>query len=60
VNLDTEPSLAWSVSIGLRRADQALLAQLNRVIASLLADSTIARIYARYGVEHRQPLQVRA
>ena len=50
---DTQPELAWTVSIGLRHADDALLAELNRIMASLLADGSITRIYARYGVEHR-------
>jgi ABC-type amino acid transport substrate-binding protein len=56
VNLfDTEPQLAWTVSIGLRNADAALLDEVNRIIASLLADGTISAIYAKYGVEHHTP-----
>jgi len=55
VSLDGEPGLEWTVSIGLRRADGALLAEVNRVVESLLADGTIERIYAKYGIEHRQP-----
>jgi polar amino acid transport system substrate-binding protein len=55
VSLDGEPGLEWTVSIGLRRADDALLAEVNRVVESLLADGTIERIYAKYGIEHRQP-----
>jgi ABC-type amino acid transport substrate-binding protein len=27
----------------------------NRVVESLLADGTIERIYAKYGIEHRRP-----
>jgi ABC-type amino acid transport substrate-binding protein len=56
VNLfDTEPQLAWTVSVGLRNADAALLDEVNRIIASLLADGTISAIYAKYGVEHHTP-----
>lgn len=56
VNLiETEPELAWTVSVGLRHADETLLKVVNRILASLLADGTIARIYAAYGVEHRAP-----
>jgi polar amino acid transport system substrate-binding protein len=55
VSLDGEPGLEWTVSIGLRRADDALLAEVNRVVESLLADGTIERIYAKYGIEHRRP-----
>ena len=53
--LDSEPDLAWTVSAGLRRADDALLVEVNRTIAALLRDGTIARIYAQYGVEYRAP-----
>jgi polar amino acid transport system substrate-binding protein len=50
-----EPELAWTVSVGLRKADQALLDEVNAILDRLLTDGTIGRIYARYGVEHRQP-----
>jgi polar amino acid transport system substrate-binding protein len=53
--VETEPELAWTVSIGLRHADEMLLEEVNRIVASLLADGTITRIYAKYGVEHRAP-----
>jgi polar amino acid transport system substrate-binding protein len=52
---ETEPQLAWTVSVGLRNADPALLDEMNRIIASILADGTISGIYARYGVEHHTP-----
>lgn len=52
---DDEPELAWNVAIGLRRADDALVEAVNRALAALLADGTIARIYAGYGIEHRAP-----
>lgn len=52
---DGEPDLTWDVAVGLRRSDQALLEAVNRVLDSMLADGTVSRIYARYGVEHRVP-----
>lgn len=52
---DGEPGLTWEVSVGLRRSDQALLEAVNRVLEGMLADGTVSRIYARYGVEHRVP-----
>jgi len=52
---DEEPRLGWSVSVGLRHADQALLNEVNRIVAALLADGTIASIYAKYGVPHNAP-----
>jgi ABC-type amino acid transport substrate-binding protein len=39
----------------MRRADDALVEHVNRVLAALLADGTVAAIYARYGVTHRNP-----
>jgi polar amino acid transport system substrate-binding protein len=52
---DGVPDLTWDVAVGLRKSDQALLDAVNRVLDSLLADGTVTRIYARYGVEHRLP-----
>ncbi len=52
---DSTPELSWEVSVGLRKADEALVAEVNRVLDQLLADGTFARIYAKYGVEHRRP-----
>lgn len=52
---EVTPELSWEVSIGLRNADAALLAEVDRVLGRMLADGTLARIYARYHVEHRMP-----
>jgi polar amino acid transport system substrate-binding protein len=52
---DSEPMLAWEVSVGLRKSDQALLDAINGVLDKLLEDGTVTRIYAKYGVEHRKP-----
>jgi len=52
---DGVPDLTWDVAVGLRKSDQALLDAVNRVLDSLLADGTVTRIYATYGVEHRLP-----
>ncbi len=50
---DTEPELRWTVAVGLRRADDALLDAVNVALKALLDDGTIRTIYARYGIEHR-------
>ena len=50
-----EPELTWEVSVALRRSDAALLDAVNTALSTLLADGTITRIYARYGIEHRVP-----
>jgi ABC-type amino acid transport substrate-binding protein len=39
----------------MRRADDALVQNINRALSALLGDGTIAAIYARYGVAHRDP-----
>ena len=39
----------------MRRADDALVENVNRALSVLLADGTLATIYARYGVTHRNP-----
>lgn len=52
---DTEPQLIWEVSVGLRKSDQALLDAVNEILEKLLADGSLTRIYAKYGVEHRVP-----
>lgn len=52
---DGEPELNWEVSVGLRKSDQALVDAVNEILDKLLANGTITRIYAKYGVEHRMP-----
>jgi polar amino acid transport system substrate-binding protein len=53
---EREPELAWDIAVGLRRSDDALRAAVDAAIDRLLADGTIRRIYARYGIEHRRPI----
>lgn len=50
-----DPQFAWPVSVGLRNADEALRVAVDEVLARMLADGTLAGIYARYGVIHRAP-----
>ena len=52
---DAEPELRWNLSIGLRRSDDALLDAVNSALDNLIHDGTLARIYAYYGVDYRQP-----
>jgi len=52
---DQQPDLAWNVAVGLRKSDPALVDAVNLVLDKLLADGTIAAIYAKYGVVHRAP-----
>jgi polar amino acid transport system substrate-binding protein len=52
---DDEPELRWNLAIGMRRADDPLVDAVNQALDQLIADGTIKVIYAKYGVEHRQP-----
>ncbi len=50
-----EPELTWEMAVGMRRADYEVVRAVNEVLERLLADGTVAHIYARYGIEHRPP-----
>ena len=52
---DSAPELTWEVAVGLRKSDEALVNEVNKVLDKLLADGAVTRIYAKYGVEHRLP-----
>ncbi|MEH2627862.1 ABC-type amino acid transport substrate-binding protein [Bradyrhizobium sp. AZCC 1719] len=45
----------WNIAAGLLRPDDKLQQRVDAAIEALLADGTIARIYARYGIELRPP-----
>ena len=50
-----EPELTWEVAVGLRKSDAALVDAVNEILEKLIADGTLARIYAKYGLRHRLP-----
>ena len=50
-----EPEFTWEVAVGLRKSDAALVDTVNEILEKLIADGTLTRIYAKYGVEHRLP-----
>jgi polar amino acid transport system substrate-binding protein len=52
---DNDQDLNWNIAAGLFRPDDKLRARVDAAIETLLADGTIARIYARYGIELRPP-----
>jgi ABC-type amino acid transport substrate-binding protein len=52
---DAEPELAWTLAVGMRRSDDALVDAVNAILDRLVADGSLARIYARYGVDYRRP-----
>ena len=52
---DNERDLNWNIAAGLLRPDDKLRARVDAAIEALLADGTIAGIYARYGIELKPP-----
>ena len=52
---DGVPQLTWEVAVGLRKSDAALVDAVNEILEKLIADGTLTRIYAKYGIEHRSP-----
>ena len=49
------PELNWTVAVGMRKADDALVTSVNEALGKLIEDGTIHRIYASYGVEQLPP-----
>ncbi|MBR1125333.1 transporter substrate-binding domain-containing protein [Bradyrhizobium lablabi] len=52
---DNDQDLNWNIAAGLFRPDDKLRQRVDAAIEALLADGTIAKIYARYGIELRPP-----
>jgi polar amino acid transport system substrate-binding protein len=52
---DNDPDFNWNIAAGLIRPDDKLRQRVDAAIGALLSDGTIARIYARYGIELRPP-----
>jgi polar amino acid transport system substrate-binding protein len=52
---DNERDLNWNIAAGLLRPDDKLRARVDAAIEALLADGSIAGIYARYGIELKPP-----
>jgi len=46
-----EPEFRWEIAVGMRKSDDALVAAINQAVDRLLADGTVNRIYAGYGIE---------
>ncbi|KRR29044.1 substrate-binding periplasmic protein [Bradyrhizobium retamae] len=52
---DNDSDLNWNIAAGLLRPDDKLQQRVDAAIEALLADGSIARIYARYGIELKSP-----
>jgi polar amino acid transport system substrate-binding protein len=51
-----ERDFRWNVAVGLRNADPPLVDAVNRALDTLIADQTIPKIFARYGIAYRPPV----
>lgn len=47
---ESDPDLSWNVAVGMRKPDPALRQAIDEAMAQLMADGTVKRVYARYGV----------
>jgi len=52
---ESEPELRWEVAIGMRKSDDAMVAAVNEALDRLVANGTVNRIYASYGIEPTPP-----
>lgn len=52
---DYVPEERWNAGVGVRKEDTALKAELNTVIAALIADGTISKILEKYGIPFFPP-----
>ncbi|MGL3111564.1 hypothetical protein [Bradyrhizobium sp. BR 1432] len=52
---EDDPDLNWNVAVGMLSPDEKLREGLDAALEALLADGTLARIYAHYNVELRSP-----
>jgi polar amino acid transport system substrate-binding protein len=52
---EPEQALRWSVSVGLRRADDALLAAVDAAVSRVVEQRIPAQIYAKYGITYLPP-----
>jgi len=50
-----EPALRWNISVGLRRADDALVAAVDTAVARVVEQRIPAQIYAKYGITYVPP-----
>jgi polar amino acid transport system substrate-binding protein len=49
------PDFNWNLAVGMIGPDDRLRERINAALGDMLADGTVARIYARYGIELRPP-----
>jgi polar amino acid transport system substrate-binding protein len=52
---DGDPELSWNVAVGMRRPDAELRQAIDDALTRMLADGTVKRVFAHYGVELQPP-----
>ena len=52
---DKQPDLSWNVAVGMRQPDAQLRQAIDAALTHLVADGTMKRVFARYGVEVLPP-----
>jgi polar amino acid transport system substrate-binding protein len=50
-----DPDLNWNLAVGMISPDDRLRKRIDAALEEMLTDGTVGRIYARYGIELRQP-----
>jgi polar amino acid transport system substrate-binding protein len=52
---EDDPDLNWNVAVGMVSPDDKLRQEVDAALGALLADGTLARIYASYNLELQPP-----
>jgi polar amino acid transport system substrate-binding protein len=52
---DGDPELSWNVAVGMRRPDAELRQAIDDALTRMLADGTVKRVFAHYGVDVQPP-----
>jgi polar amino acid transport system substrate-binding protein len=52
---EDDPDLTWNVAVGMSKPDAALRDAINGALTRLIADGTVKRVYARYGITVQPP-----
>lgn len=50
-----EPDLVWNVAVGMRRPDAELREAVDDALTKMVADGTVKRVFAHYGIEVKPP-----
>lgn len=54
--LVVDPDLDFNVAVVLRNVDAPLLAKVNAILDTMVADGAMTKVFANYGIDYRPPL----